>query len=87
MTDEKEKSWALDRHIPIAAILVVVLQTGAWIWWAASFSSVTEKRLDYQERRMDSMELLPERLASLEAQSRAQTDVLREIREDLRGRK
>ena len=36
-TDDDAK-WHLDRRVPLALIVTIGLQTGAFIWWAASLS-------------------------------------------------
>lgn len=79
-----EKKWVMDRHVPLAVLVAIVLQTGAWIWWAGSFAAATNQQLAQHEKRLTQTEQFPERLASLEAQSKLQTDLLKEIREELR---
>ncbi len=37
--DPAASRWHLDKRIPIALIMTIVLQTGAAIWWAATVSS------------------------------------------------
>lgn len=36
---EKEKTWHIGKEIPIATIVVLVLQTAGVVWWAASTSA------------------------------------------------
>jgi hypothetical protein len=38
----EEYRWKLDRHIPIAVIFTIIMQTGVAIWWMADLSSRLE---------------------------------------------
>ena len=45
VTDEDRKyegSWHLDRKVPIAMILTIVMQTGAFVWFAARLDQRVE---------------------------------------------
>jgi len=61
MTDDISAHWSLDKRVPIAALLAVVLQTGAMIWWASG----VEARVGQLEQRHDST--LPSRIAVVES--------------------
>lgn len=37
---EDDAKWHLDRRVPLAMILAIIMQTGTFIWWA---SSLTER--------------------------------------------
>ncbi len=66
MSDETEASnWNLDKRVPIALILAILMQTAAGVWWAASQTA----RLDTQERRVTVLESNNSKMA--EAQLRA----------------
>lgn len=39
MENRRSEYWHVGKEIPIALILGMVLQTGGWIWWAATMSS------------------------------------------------
>lgn len=71
--------WKIDRHVPLALIGAIMLQTAIAIWWAASFSATTTGRLDASDSRVTALErtadrttlgLVPmsERLVRLEVQ-------------------
>lgn len=45
MADDDGHQWHLDRKVPIAMILAIVIQTGAAVWWVASMTS----RIDHLE--------------------------------------
>lgn len=40
---EDRERWHVGKEIPLALIFVLVVQTGGWIWWAATQSA----KLDY----------------------------------------
>jgi hypothetical protein len=63
MTDHQyEASWHLDRKVPIALILAIVLQTGGLVWWASSLS----ERVNALERSRDATAPQGERLTRVE---------------------
>lgn len=33
-----DAKWHLDRRVPLAMILAIIMQTGTFIWWASSLS-------------------------------------------------
>ena len=35
-----DTKWRIDRHIPLALIVTIAIQTGTFVWWA---SSLTER--------------------------------------------
>lgn len=37
-----EYRWKLDRHIPIAVILAIIVQTGGAVWWMSALSQDVE---------------------------------------------
>jgi uncharacterized coiled-coil protein SlyX len=41
-----DEPWRLDKHIPVAVIFTILIQTGGLVWWAAGISS----RVDEAER-------------------------------------
>ena len=47
MADEQ---WHLDKRVPIALILAILIQSGSAIWWASTMS----ERMNQVERRLDS---------------------------------
>ena len=40
MIRPEDEKWHLDRRVPLAMILAIILQTSTFIWWA---SSLTER--------------------------------------------
>lgn len=48
--------WKIDRHVPLALIGAILLQSAVGIWWAASFSATTTGRLDASDTRVTAIE-------------------------------
>lgn len=55
MTEEQkyEREWHLDKKVPIAMILTIALQTGAFVWFAARLDHRVEA-LERSETRLSS---------------------------------
>jgi len=39
ITEERDVSWKIDRHIPLALIITVLLQGGVIVWWGSGMDS------------------------------------------------
>jgi len=81
-----EESWHLDKRVPLAFILAILLQTAGIVWWGSSIS----ERMNSVEREQEdqravvsvlreSLQARGERIAALEAGQRAILDALRRI--------
>lgn len=81
---QKKSQWTIDRHIPLAFIFVVIIQTGGWIWWAASFSTSTNYRLTNLELKASSLERMPEDIAIVKEQVRQINASVIEIKSDVK---
>ena len=65
MTDSPPREpWHLDRRVPVALIVTLVIQTGAVVWWASNI----DKRVEQLEDQVATRALVNERLARMEAQ-------------------
>lgn len=42
MATIRGEHWHIGKEIPIALVLGMALQTGGWIWWAATLSTKVE---------------------------------------------
>ncbi|HEX7777121.1 MAG TPA: hypothetical protein VF449_11410 [Parvibaculum sp.] len=71
--------WKLDRHIPVALVVTILLQTGAALTW----SGAAAERLDTLEARSARTDEVVERTARLEEQSNAMRASLARIEEKL----
>lgn len=56
--------WRIDKHIPIALIFAIAIQTASGIWWASSISN----RVTENERRLLALASADRRIAVLESQ-------------------
>ena len=78
--------WSIDRRIPLALIVTLLVQFGGFIWWFSSVESrltMKEQRLTRVEQRLDddqrSIATIGARLARIEERSNAQIDLLKRI--------
>jgi hypothetical protein len=59
---DPESHWTLDRRVPLALILALILQTGGLVWWASSLS----ERVNTLERRAEATAPQGDRLTRVE---------------------
>ena len=78
--DQQNGKWTVDRHIPVAVLIAILIQTVGIVVWAARFTATTETRLAVLEKQVDSMAAVNERLSKLESVTTNNADMLREIR-------
>lgn len=81
MSEETNDSkWHVDKRIPLALILTIVVQTGAGIWWISSLS----ERVNSLER--DTLKTAPqaERIVRLETRMETIVEGISEIKRILR---
>ena len=64
---ESERHWHLDRRVPVALIVTIIMQTIGIVWWAASISA----RVDVLERRLEETRTNQSRIVRLEANQSA----------------
>lgn len=76
----QQPHWVIDKHIPLALLGAIALQSGAALWWAASISS----RVDVLERQATTSAPMSERLVRLETKFDGVVDSLVEIKNILR---
>lgn len=77
---ENDAAWHLDKKVPIAMILAILMQTAGIVWWGATAS----ERLNALERRADAVAPQAERLARVETKLEAVQDGILEIKSILR---
>lgn len=84
VVDKSDSSWHLDKKVPIAVILTILLQTGGIIWWGATAS----ERLNALERKADlaapQAQTQGDRLTRVETRLEAVQDGIAEIKSILR---
>ena len=59
---EQQERWHLDKRVPIALIITIGLQTGAFVWWASDINA----RVNTLERRAEITAPQAERLVRVE---------------------
>jgi hypothetical protein len=59
---DPDTHWTLDRRVPLALILALVLQTAGLVWWASSLS----ERVNTLERRAEATAPQGDRLTRVE---------------------
>ena len=85
--------WSIDRRIPLALIVTLLVQFSVFIWGFSSVESrltMKEQRLARVEQRLDddqrAIATIGERLARIEERSNAQIDLLKRIEQRLGDR-
>jgi TolA-binding protein len=83
--------WHLDRKVPLALIVTIILQTGLGIWWASGLTSRVDRAMQVnedQDRRLRDVEGVAQAqqvvAASITAQISAMRDTLEMVRQDQR---
>lgn len=78
----QDSHWHLDKKVPIALIIVIVVQTFGIGWWAAS----TDGRVSTLEKRMDAAAPQADRLTRVEVKIETIQSGIDEIKQLIRGR-
>lgn len=90
VTGERRKKddskWVLDKHIPVTILIVFISQAAVSLWWVATFTTKTDLRIEALEKQTVALNLLPQRMAAVEAQLIASNQLLRDIRDDQRSK-
>lgn len=81
--------WQLDKHVPVAVILAVVVQTGSILWWGAKVDSrVAAIEEHIRKEEIKSMAAsLPDRMARIEVQQKYTYDLVKEVLQELRNKR
>lgn len=72
--------WMVDKRIPLASIVALVIQTMVFVWWGGGLA----ERVHQLESKVRDMATLSERLTKQEAVLDAVKDGVREIKDLLR---
>lgn len=76
-----DKNWRVDKHIPLALILAILVQTATLAWWASG----VDHRLDALEHQTVNTNSQSERLVKLETKFDGLIDSVNEIKTLLRA--
>ena len=77
---QQDREWHLDKKVPLALILTIVLQTGAMLWWAASLS----ERVNSLERQQSATAPQADRLTRVEVKIESIVEGVSEIKRLIR---
>jgi hypothetical protein len=77
---EADSSWHLDRKVPIAMVVAILMQTGGMIWWGAK----ADARIETLERKAELAAPQDTRLTRVETKLEAVQDGISEIKSILR---
>lgn len=91
--NELQQGWHLDKRIPVALIVTLLVYGGMGLWWA----SATDERLEGHKQRIERLEntsiesskaqgQIAERLARIEEKSAAQVEILQRIEKRIGSR-
>jgi hypothetical protein len=86
-TDPATEQWHLDRRIPLALIVTMMIQFGGGIWWLSQI----QFRVEQQGQAIEALEssvrasstnsnTLDNRITRIEEKLSGQTEILKEIR-------
>lgn len=78
--DDNSESWHLDRRVPLALIVTIVVQTGGLVWWASSLS----ERVNTLERQAVTSAPQGDRLTRVEVKIEAIQEGVTEIKRLIR---
>lgn len=77
LADKKPRQrWEIDRHVPIALIVTLLIQGAGIVWWAAQISD----RVSHIEKRIEETKPHTERLTRVETKVDGIVDTLGEIK-------
>lgn len=71
--------WHLDKRVPIALIITIIMQSMAAVWWAATMQS----RMEALEKMLSSQASTESRLVRLEQVTTMQTRTMERIENKL----
>ncbi len=77
-----DRHWHIDKRIPLALIVVLLLQTFGMGWWASS----TEARLSNVEKRIEASAPIGDRLTRVEVKIETLQTGVEEIKTILRAK-
>ena len=79
---EPRQRWQIDRHVPIALIVTILVQGAGIVWWAASISD----RVAHIERHVERTSGQADRLTRVETKVDGIADTLVEIKDAVKAK-
>jgi len=89
MQNNDQKNWRVDRHIPVAVIVMLFLQTAGAIWWASNVQSIIDNnavRIAKLESRDAESRVFTERLVRVEVKQESTISLLQRLIDKLDSR-
>ena len=80
---EADSGWRIDKHVPVALLLAIAVQTGTGVWWAASISSnvaSVQQRVDRLESSNALVIAQGQQIAAMDAKMSAMQENMRELK-------
>lgn len=77
------QSWSIDKHIPVALIFAIAVQTGGALWWAAKVDS----RISVLENNTTANNQLMERVTKVEEKVISVKEGINRIEQTLQERR
>lgn len=78
-------SWHLDKRVPVAFILAILGQTGAFLWWAASINERVASLEKANSAAVISAPVQADRLTRVESKMESVQRDLTEIKADVKS--
>ncbi len=78
-----ESRWKLDRHIPIAFLIGLLLQTGGIVWWASALSEQVDQATAINATQDGEIRALEAGQASRDVSLATATAELRALRDSI----
>lgn len=89
--EPRKTEWHLDQKTILALIFALLCNTGGYVWWAAKLDSTVnnhERRIKETESGVALLQhdnaTVRESLARIQETQKYQTDMLKEVREDVK---
>ncbi len=79
-SQDPDNAWHLDKKVPLALIVTILVQTGGIVWWGAT----TSERLNAVEKRVEMTAPQGDRLTRVEVKVDNALDGISEIKSILR---
>jgi hypothetical protein len=64
--EESETKWHVDRRVPLATLIALIIQTSGMVWWASSLSSTVDRNSkDIEDFRVHGTPLIRSEISGL----------------------
>jgi hypothetical protein len=80
MSEHEETHWTVDKRVPLALIVTIIIQTAGLVWWASNLS----ERVNTLERRAEASAPQGDRLTRVEVKIESVQEGISEIKRLIR---